>query len=81
MTEEEKEQIMEELCEECATTASIATKLAQDTKQYTKEVPIPNEYQHHWKVFSEEESHRFLPSGKTSRVSEGKFIDNDENGR
>ena len=62
MTEEEKEQIVEELREECATTASIATKLAQDANQYTKEVPIPNEYQRHWKVFSEEESHRFPPS-------------------
>ena len=62
MTEEEKEQIVEELREECATTASIATKLAQDAKQYTTEVPIPDEYQRHWKVFSEEESHRFPPS-------------------
>ena len=62
MTEEEKEQIVEELWEECATSASIATKLAQDAKQYTKEVPIPDKYQHHWKVFSEEESHRFPPS-------------------
>ena len=44
MTEEEKEQIVEELREECATTASIATKLAQDANQYTKEVPIPEEY-------------------------------------
>ena len=62
MTEEEKEQIVEELHKECATTASIATKLAQDAKQYTKEVPVPDEYQWHWKVFSEEESHRFPPS-------------------
>ena len=62
MTEEEKERIMEELPKECATTALIVTKLAQDAKQYTKEVPIPDEYQRHWKVFSEEESHRFPPS-------------------
>ena len=62
MTEEEKERIVEELREECSTTASIVTKLAQDAKQYTKEIPIPNEYQQHWKVFSEEESHRFPPS-------------------
>ena len=33
MTEEEKEQIIEELQEECAMTTSIATKLAQDAKQ------------------------------------------------
>ena len=57
MTEQEKEQIIEELREECSITASIATKLAQDMKQYTKEVPIPEEYQWHWKVFSKEESH------------------------
>ena len=62
MTEEEKEQIVEALREECATTASIATKLAQDANQYMKEVPIPEEYQRHWKVFSEEESHRFPSS-------------------
>ena len=62
MTEEEKDRIVEELCKECATTASIATKLAQDANQYTKEVPIPDEYQRHGKVFSEEESHRFPPS-------------------
>ena len=62
MTEEEKEQIVEELHEECATTASIATKPVQDANQYTKEVPIPDEYQQHWKVFSKEESHRFPPS-------------------
>ena len=61
MTEEEKEWIVEKLCEECATTASIATKLAQDTKQYTKELPIPDEYQQHWRVFSQEESHWFPP--------------------
>ena len=62
ITEAKKEQIVEELWEECSTTASIATKLAQDAKQYTKEVPIPAEYQQHWKVFSEEESHWFPPS-------------------
>ena len=62
MSEIEKEQIVKELQEECSTTASIATKLAQDAKQYTKEVPIPEEYQRHWKVFSEEESHHFPPS-------------------
>ena len=62
LTEAEKEQIIEELQEECSTTATIATELAQNAKQYTEKVPIPAEYQRHWKVFSEEESHRFPPS-------------------
>ena len=62
ITETEKEQIVKELWEECSTTASITTKLAQEAKQYTKEVPIPAEYQQHWKVFSKEESHWFPPS-------------------
>ena len=50
ITEAKKEQIVEELQEECSTTASITTELAQDAKQYTKEVPILDEYQQHWKV-------------------------------
>ena len=62
LTETKKEQIVEELWEECPTTALIAIKLAQDAKQYTKEVSIPTEYQWHWRVFSEEESHWFPPS-------------------
>ena len=62
MTEVEKEQIVEELREECSTTVSIATKLAQDTKRYTEKVFIPKEYQQHWKVFSKEESCCFPPS-------------------
>jgi hypothetical protein len=32
-------------------------QLVQNVQQYVKEVPIPPEYQHHKKVFSEEESH------------------------
>ena len=51
ITEAKKEQIVEELQEECSPTASITTELAQDAKQYTKEVPIPDEYQQHWKVW------------------------------
>ena len=62
ITEAEKEQIIEELQEGCSTMATIATELAQNAKQYTEKVPIPEEYQGHWKVFSEEESHRFPPS-------------------
>ena len=52
-------QIVEELEEECFT---ISTRLAQEAHQYQQEVKIPEEYQCHSKVFSEEESHRFPPS-------------------
>ena len=55
----EKTQIMEELEEEYF---SISTRLAQEAHQYQQEVKVPDEYQKHWKVFSEEESHRFPPS-------------------
>jgi hypothetical protein len=34
----------------------------QNVQQYVKEVLVPPEYQHHKKVFSKEESHRFPPS-------------------
>ena len=55
----ERQQIVEELEEECL---SISTRLAQEARQYQQEVKIPKEYQRHWKVFSEEESHCFPPS-------------------
>ena len=56
---QEKVQIMEELEEECFT---ISTRLAQEAHQYQQEVKVPEEYQRHSKIFSEEESHRFPPS-------------------
>ena len=56
---QEKEQIVEELEEECFT---ISTRLVQEALQYQKEVKVPEEYQRHAKVFSEEESHQFPPS-------------------
>ena len=59
MSTQEKGQIMEELEEECFT---ISTRLAQEAHQYQQEVKVPDKYQRHWKVFSEEESHRFPPS-------------------
>ena len=59
MSTQEKGQIMEELEEECFT---ILTRLVQEAHQYQQEVKVPDEYQRHWKVFSEEESHRFPPS-------------------
>ena len=58
-SDQEKTQIVEELEEECFT---ISTRLAQEAHQYQQEVKIPEIYQRHSKVFSEEESHRFPPS-------------------
>ena len=55
---QERTQIVEELEEECFT---ISTRLVQEACQYKQEVKIPEEYQWHLKVFSEEESHRFPP--------------------
>ena len=55
---QERAQIVEELEEECFT---ISTRLAQEAHQYQQEVKIPEEYQQHSKVFSEEELHRFPP--------------------
>ena len=45
LSDAEKDQIVSELQQECSTNANISTKLAQDAGQYTKEVPIPPEYQ------------------------------------
>ena len=59
LTDQQKMQIMEDLEEECFT---ISTRLAQEAHQYQQEVKIPEEYQRHSKVFSEEESHCFPPS-------------------
>ena len=59
ISNQEKTQIVEELEEECFT---ISTRLAQEAHQYQQEVKIPEEYQRHSKVFSEEESHHFPPS-------------------
>ena len=50
----ERQQIVEELEEEYF---SISTRLAQEAHQHQQEVKVPEEYQRHWKVFSEEESH------------------------
>ena len=59
VSSQEKMKIVEELEEECFT---ISTKLAQEAGQYQREVKVLEEYQKHWKVFSEEELHRFPPS-------------------
>ena len=44
LSDDEKDQIVQELSHECKTTASIASQLAQDAQQYTKKVEIPEEY-------------------------------------
>ena len=62
LSDAEKDQIVSELQQECSTSANISTKLAQEAGQYTKEVPIPPEYQRHAKVFSEEAAQRFPPA-------------------
>jgi len=41
--------------------ATMATELAIKAQQYTKAVEVPEEYQQFTKVFSEEESKRYLP--------------------
>ena len=62
LSEQERVQIMEVLEDECSLRSTISNKLAQDAWQYQDKVEIPKEYQKHWKVFSEEEAHRFPPS-------------------
>jgi hypothetical protein len=62
LSDMEKDQIVQELTDQGHRSANISTQLAQNVQQYVKEVPVPLEYQHHKKVFSEEESHRFPPS-------------------
>ena len=62
LSEQERVQIIENLEEECSLKSTISTKLAQNARQYQDKVEIPKEYQKHWKVFSEEEAHRFPPS-------------------
>ena len=53
---QERTHIVEELEEECFT---ISTRLVQEAHQYQQEVKVPEEYERHSRVFSEEESHRF----------------------
>ena len=60
LSNDKKDQIVQELSHECETTASIASQLAQEAQQYTKKVEIPEEYKWHWRVFSEEEAHHSL---------------------
>ena len=62
LSDDEKDQIVQDLSQECEIKTSIASQLAQEAQQYTKKVEIPDEYKQHWRVFSEEEAHQFPPS-------------------
>jgi hypothetical protein len=62
LSDQDKDQIVQELEEECSSGRGLATQFAQDTGQYTKAVEIPEEYQRHAKVFNEEASSQFPPS-------------------
>lgn len=57
-----KDQIIEVLWQDCKVTATFASQLGQEAQQYTKKVKIPDKYQWHWRVFSEEEGYQFPPS-------------------
>ena len=59
LSDNEKDQIMQDLSDECGIKTSIASQLAQEVQQYMKKVEIPEEYKWHWRVFSEEEAHQF----------------------
>jgi hypothetical protein len=62
LSNQEKDQIVQELEEEGSAGQGMATQLVQDAQQYTKAVEIPSEYQIHAKVFNKEVSNRFPPS-------------------
>ena len=60
VTEEAKKKIVNILTEE-SQIRSIATDLAIKAKQYTEKVKVPEKYQRHHHVFSEEAAQRFPP--------------------
>jgi hypothetical protein len=62
LSDQEKDQIVQELEEECSSGRGMATQFAQDAQQYTRAVEVPPEYQRHTKVFNEEASNWFPPS-------------------
>ncbi len=59
-TQSEKEEIVNELEQQC-TIKTMATKLAIQAQQYTTKTKVPKEYEGFAKVFSEEESKRYPP--------------------
>jgi hypothetical protein len=62
LSDGEKDLIINDLEEESSWHQNISTQLAQDAGQYTQAVAIPEEYQRHAKVFSEEEARQFPKS-------------------
>jgi len=60
VTEEAKQRIVDILMEEVAIN-SISTDLAQQAEQYTTKIAVPEKYQQHARVFSEEAAQRFPP--------------------
>jgi hypothetical protein len=59
LSNQEKDQIVQELEEENSSGRGMATQFAQDAQQYTQPVEVPLEYQRHAKVFNEEASNWF----------------------
>jgi hypothetical protein len=62
LSDQDKDQIVQELEKECSSGRGMATQFAQEAQQYTQMVEIPLEYQRHVKVFDEEASNQFPPS-------------------
>ncbi len=60
VTEEAKQWIVDILTEE-VTIKSISTNLARQAEQYTIKIEVPEKYQQHTRVFSEEAAQRFPP--------------------
>ena len=58
---EDPHKIVQELIEQ-STICTTATELTITAGQYQKAAEIPVEYQHHTRVFSEEEAQWFPPS-------------------
>jgi hypothetical protein len=59
LSDQEKDQIVQELEREYSSGRGMAMQFTQDVQQYTQMVEIPSEYQRHVKVFNEEASNRF----------------------
>src|SRR6267378_4025864 len=60
VTEEAKQRIVDILMEE-VTINSISTDLARQAEQYTTKIEVPEKYQQHARVFSEEAAQQFPP--------------------
>jgi len=69
ITKEAKQKIVDILTEESMIN-SISTDLAQQAEQYTAKIEIPEKYQQHTRVFSEEAAQRFPPKRPCDHVIE-----------